>query len=1295
MILVGIDNLIDLRVKVIRYDNETEFKNRAMNQLCEMNGIKREFSVARTPQQNGVAERKNRTLIEVARTIKLALSFMRPFGCLVTILNTIDHLGKFDGKADEGFFVGYSTNSKAFRVFNSRTRIVEENLHVQFSENTPNIAGSEPNWLFDIDALTNSINYKPVVVGNQSNGNAGTKACADAGKARVETVPRKSYILLPLWTQDLPFSSSPKDSLDARFKPQGRKEENKDAEEPEMKVDNAVDENIVYGCADDPNIPDLEKISRFSDAENNDSGVDINNLDTYFQVSPVPTIRIHKDHPLNQVIGDLQLATQTRQMTKNLEEYGFVVQALKDPSWIKAMQDELLQFKLQQIEDEVYVCQPPDDIIFGSTKKKLCTEFEKMMHKKFQMSSMGKLTFFLGLQVKQKEDGIFISQDKYVTEILKKFGFSDVKTASTPMETHKPLLKDADGEDIDEHMYRSMIGSLMYLTSSRPNIIYLKGKPKLSLWYRKDLPFDLVAYTDSDYVGASLDRKSTTRGCQFLRCRLISWQCKKQTVVAISITEAEYIAVSILVYCLHAKTVNGEVQLQVLVDGKKIVVTEASVRRDLQLEDANGVDCLPNAIIFEQLTLIGYEKLSHKLTFYKAFFSPQWKFLIHTILQCLSAKTTAWNEFSSTMASTIICLANNQKFNFSKYIFESMMKNLDSAVKFLMYPRFVQVFLDNQLEGMINHNRIYIAPSHTKKVFANMKRQGKDFSDRVTPLFSTMMVQAQQEQGKGLDMPTITQPSSSQPQKKHKPRKPKKKDIQIPQSNVPSNNLANEVVNEENVSKHSNDPLLSGEDRLKLEELMALCTNLQNRVLDLEHTKTTQALEIDSLKRRVKKLKKKQRSRTHGLRRLYKVGLSARVVSSEDEGLGEEDASKQGRKIHDIDADEDITLENVHDEDMFDTGVFNDEEVFAGQDMAEKEVSTADPVTTAGEVVTTANVEVSTASPTAATITTVELTLAQTLAELKSARPKTKGVVMQEPSETTTTTTTIPSKDKGKGIMVEEPLKMKKKDQVLFDEQEAIRLQAQFDKEERIAREKEEANAALIAQWNDIQDKVETDYELAQRLQAEEQEELTIKEKSKLFQQLLEKRKKHFAAKRAEERRNRPPTKAQQRSIMCTYLKNMVGWKPKDLKTKSFANVQELFDKEMKRVKTFVDMDTELVGDSEVRAESNKKVEAEVDDAKEAEELKKCLEILPDDGDDVTIDAIPLSVKIPIVDYKIYQEGKKSFFKIIKADRKTQMLYLTRRSLEVLRKFHWMILGGRFNQLSHVSSPLLSKPGEY
>ncbi|GJT05316.1 hypothetical protein Tco_0839778 [Tanacetum coccineum] len=747
---------------------------------------------------------------------------------------------------------------------------------------------------------------------------------------------------------------------------------------------------------------------------------------------------------------------------------------------------------------------------------------------------------------------------------------------------------------------------------------------------------------------------------------------------------------------VKAKTINGEEQLHALVDGKKIIITESSVRRDLQLADEEGIDCLPNSTIFEQLALMGYEKISQKLTFYKPFFSPQWKFLIHTILQCLSPKTTAWNEFSSTMASAIICLATNQKFNFSKLIFDSMIRNLDNASgKFLMYPRFVQIFLDQQLEGMSTHKRIYIAPSHTKKIFGNMKRIGKGFSGRVTPLFPTMVVQNQSQMGEGSanptdphHTPTFIQPSP-QPQKTQKPRKPKRKDTQIPQSSDPSDNVADEAVHKElgdslvraattassleaeqdsgnitktrskatpnessslgttsgggprcqetmgdtiaqtrfeNVSKHSNDSLLargntlrSDEDRLKLDELMALCTTLQNRVLDLEKTKTSQHNEIASLKRRVKKLEKKNRSRTHKLKRLYKVGLTARVESSDDEESLGEDASKQGR-IDAIDADEEITL-----------------------------------VSAAGDIVSDASAAttVSAATITTATINIVDdITLAQALEEMKSTKPKKKGIVIQELGESTTTISSQlssqQSQDKGKGILIEP---VKKKDQILLDEETALNLQAEFDEEERLAREKaekeKEANIALIETWDDIQAKIDADHQLAERLQAQEQEELSVEEKATLFQQLLEKRRKHFAAKRAEEKRNKPPTKAQQRKIMCTYLKNMEGYKLNDLKLKEFDSIQEMFDRAFKRVNTFEDFRTELVEGKEKRAGTELAQEItkkqKVEDDKETTKIKMLMEIILDE--EVAIDAIPMVVKsLSIVEWKIHKEGRKNYY---------------------------------------------------
>ncbi|GKC60073.1 retrotransposon protein, putative, unclassified, partial [Tanacetum coccineum] len=843
---------------------------------------------------------------------------------------------------------------------------------------------------------------------------------------------------------------------------------------------------------------------------------------------------------------------------------------------------------------QVYV----DDIIFGSTKKELCNAFEKLMHENFQTSSMGELTFFLGLQVQQKKDGIFISQDKYVVEILKKFGFTDVKTISTPMETQKSLLKEFDLLKYQVNL------NVSHLYAVKRIFRYLKGQPKLGLWYPKDSPFDLVAYTDSDYARASLDRKSTTRG-----------KAKK----SVRLMMEKLFGMELELILLHA-----------LVDGKKIIVTESTVRRDLQLEDAEGIDCLPNSTIFEELTRMGYEKISQKLTFYKAFFSPQWKFLIHTILQCLSSKTTAWNEFSSTMTSAIICLATNQKFNFSKYIFESMVRNLDNlSGKFLMYPRFVQVFLDQQLEGRPTHNRIYDAPSHTKKIVRNMRRTGKCSAIPTDPHHT----------------PTITQPSTStQPKKTQKPRKPKRKDTQVHQPSGLTDIVADEVVHKElgdslvraattassleaeqdsgNITKTQSKATPNESSSLgntsgggpRCQETMGdtiAQTRFENvsklsndsllaRVLDLEKTKTTQAEKIVSLKRRVKKLEQKKRSRTHGLKKLRRVGATARIDSSKEEVLGE-DESKQER-INAIDADDEITLVNVQDD--ADAEMFDVE-----QEVAAKGVN----------------------------VTVDEVTLAQALAALKSVKPKVKGDVIKETSVPVSAARKgIVITELGKGKMVEpEPVKpTKKKVQIMLDEEIALKLQAEIDEEERIVRaEEEKINEANIT-WDDIQAKVDADYQLAERLQAEEHE-------------------------KAEEKRNKPPTKTQQKKTMITYLKNIEGWKHKYLKSKDFDSIKELFDKAFKRVNMFVDFRTDLVEGSlkrageELEQESTKK--QKVDDEKETVELKQCLEIIPDE-EEVAIDVVPLATNSPrIVDSKIHKEGKKSYYQIVRADGKSHM----------------------------------------
>ncbi|GJU49914.1 putative ribonuclease H-like domain-containing protein [Tanacetum coccineum] len=861
---------------------------------------------------------------------------------------------------------------------------------------------------------------------------------------------------------------------------------------------------------------------------------DFNNMDNTIAVSPIPTLRIHKYHLKGQILGDPKSAVQTRGKIQKAssaqqalvsyiykqnrtnhkdhqncllacflsqEEPKNISQALEDESWVEAMQEELLQFKLQKVwvlvdlpsgkkaigtkrvfrnkrdersiivknkarlvaqgfrqeegidYDEVFapvarieairlflafasymgfpvyqmdvksafiygtikeevikalygLHQAPrawyetlssfllendfrrgtidktlfikknksdimlvqvyvDDIIFGSTKQSMCTEFEDCMHKRFQMSSMGELTFFLGLQVKQQPGGIFISQDKYVADILKKFDFWSIRTATTPIESNKPLVKDEDGVDVDVYAYRSMIGSLVYLTASRPDIMYLKHQPKLGLWYPRDSPFELEAFPDSDYSGASLDRKLTTGGCQFLGRRLISWQCKKQTIVANSTTEAEYVAaanccgqvlwiqnqmmdygfnfmntkihidnestisviknpvahsrtkhieirfhfirdcyekrlievikihtdhnvadlltkgfdvtrfnflvVSIgmlnltsmdfrmdgrcagnfshiwslkmanlrysdkhnivaflkkptesvgftkivdflkgtsLRYALtHNPTIydslvkhfwqtatvttlaNGIQELVASIDNKEYTIIEASVRSKLQLVDATGISNLPNAEIYKGLATLGYVS-EGKLTFWKKNFTPQWKFLIHKILHCISPKSSGWDQFGSPIAIALICLSSNRAYNFSKMIFDGMVHNLESNTKFLMYQRFLQIILGITTEK----DGKYLAPTLTKKIFANMKR---GYAGDHVPLLPAMLAGAAEDQDEGSAIPadshhtpidpvtSTSQPpilSTTEPSHSSPLRKIDRQDTEIPQS---------------------------------------------------------------------------------------------------------------------------------------------------------------------------------------------------------------------------------------------------------------------------------------------------------------------------------------------------------------------------------------------------------------------------------------------------------------------------------------------------------------------------------
>nr|GEY42414.1 hypothetical protein [Tanacetum cinerariifolium] len=507
-----------------RCDNGREFRNKEMNDFCSLKGIKREFSNARTPQQNGVAERRNRTLIEAVRTMVLvnksqnktpyelfngrtpAIGFLKPFGCHVMILNTLDNLGKFEAKGDEGYFIGYSMSSKAFRVFNNRTKRVEENLHVEFLENKAIEKGVGQNWLFDIDSLTKSMNYVPVDASTNSTNLSGTK---DASSQQVKKdVSSLRYIALPNWVHDALLKSSsskPQDDCSTNV-PKSSRNSNPTAtltNPPGDQLETLIVETpiptvsspIITACLNDS--PEPSNILRVTTNSVDSDGVEADNVWTLVncpkEVRPIETkwfLKNKKDERGIVIRNKARLVAQGHTQEKWIDyDEVFAPVARIEANRLFLAYASFMGFTIYQmdvksaflygtIDEEVYVMQPPgfqdlefqakmynvekamyglhqaprawygtmskylltngfqrgtidqtlfiirqrgdfilvqvyvDDIIFGSSNPQLCREFEALMHEKFQMSAMGELNFFLGLQVLQKEDGIFLSQDK-------------------------------------------------------------------------------------------------------------------------------------------------------------------------------------------------------------------------------------------------------------------------------------------------------------------------------------------------------------------------------------------------------------------------------------------------------------------------------------------------------------------------------------------------------------------------------------------------------------------------------------------------------------------------------------------------------------------------------------------------------------------------------------------------------------------------------------------------------------------------------------------------------------------
>ncbi|GKC54747.1 putative ribonuclease H-like domain-containing protein [Tanacetum coccineum] len=575
-----VENQLNKKVKAIRCDNGTEFKNAKLIELCGEKGIKRDYSNARTPQQNGVAERKNRTLIEAARTMladsKLptifwtevvstacyvlnrvlitnphnktpyalltgktpSISHFKPFRYHVTILNTNDHLGKFVGKADEGYLVGYSASNRAYRVYNMANKRVEESMNLRFLEEKANIQGIGHEWSFDLDYLTDSLGYNR----DKANQSAGTQdVSSNPGGFQDDDLDSDSDDAIHVHPGSIPVPTGriPVPAGDIMVSPGA-------ISVPTGGV------LVPYGSPTD-SFFDAEPTTRFSSHQtlnyvtsngifsstsyDDEFGVDLNNLastvEAEMQQFKFQNVWILVDLPKGKY------AIGTKWILKNKRDARGIVVRNK-----ARLMDVKSAFLYGSIDEEVYVTQPKGFVdpqypkkvykvvkaLYGLHQaqrawyaKPLFLLFdETWLQKRHQCSRLSILRtpplgdIATGLQVQQRPDGIFIGQNKYVQEILKKFDLESVRTATTPYEALKPKSKnEPDNPSVLVQGNQQSVPTTSNLEAVKKIFKYLKGQPKLGLWYPRESPFVLEAYSDSDYARANKDRKSTTGGCQF------------------------------------------------------------------------------------------------------------------------------------------------------------------------------------------------------------------------------------------------------------------------------------------------------------------------------------------------------------------------------------------------------------------------------------------------------------------------------------------------------------------------------------------------------------------------------------------------------------------------------------------------------------------------------------------------------------------------------------------------------------------------------------------------------------